>query len=589
MDGNNTQLVKRYMPGIDGLRAISVIAVIAYHLNIKWAQGGLLGVGVFFVLSGYLITDQLLLEWKVNNRIALWSFWKRRFRRLLPAMTCMLILVGMWLMVTGPSRLFSLKGDFFSSLFYVNNWYLILHEVSYFKSFGPASPIGHLWSLSIEEQFYAAWPLVLLLGIRLAPRRGRLVLYIFIMAAVSALAMAIMYIPGADPSRVYYGTDTRAFAILTGAALAVIWPSWQLRKEVSRSAKAVLDIAGGAGLFLLIRMICRTNEYDDSLYRYGFLNLSLVSAVLIAVLAHPASRLGKILGCRPLTWLGRHSYSLYIWHYPVIILLSPAAKRESLGLTTIVLQLTVILILSALSFKFIEEPFRTGRFRAQLRSVRYRRLFKPVTGTILAILAIIMLASWKMSEGRTLPVTERITQADQQQGAPTGQDETSSSPASAVKGIAFIGDSLSLNVASYLESMLPGIVIDGKEGRQMSQAQEVVDAMRANGKLGGRVIFELGTNGPFNKATLRSLLDSLQDMDQLYLVTARVPKSWQAAVNNALKEVAREYQNVTIIDWNTASQNKSELFYQDGVHLTPEGAKYYASVVAEQIKQDLKL
>jgi peptidoglycan/LPS O-acetylase OafA/YrhL len=577
--------LKRYMPGIDGLRAISVIAVIAYHLDLKWAQGGFLGVGVFFVLSGYLITDQLLMEWKMNNKVSIWSFWRRRFRRLLPAMTCMLVLVGMWLLVSDPSRLFSLKGDFLSSLLYVNNWYLILHKVSYFESFGPASPIGHLWSLSIEEQFYVVWPFFLLLGLKLAPRRGRLVLYILIMATVSAIAMTIMYIPGTDPSRVYYGTDTRVFAILVGAALAVIWPSWQLSERITQTAKAVFDIAGATGLFILIRLIFRTNEYDDSLYRYGFLSLSVLSAVIIAVVVHPACRFGKVLGCRPLKWIGKHSYSLYIWHYPVIILLSPAAKKDTMGSLDIVLQLIVIIILSALSFTFIEEPIRTGRFGAQLHTIQKRRLFKPIAGTALVIFTIIIIASWKMNTGNALQETQIITQSDKQQLTLTDPDHNQAAEG---KGITLIGDSLTLNVASYMEAKLPGIVIDGKEGRQMSHAQEIVNALRANGKLGKRIIFELGTNGLFNKATLRSLLDSLQDMDQVYLVTTRVPKNWQEPVNNSMKEVAREYQNATIIDWNLASKNRNQLFYQDGVHLTPEGAEYYASLLVEQIKQDLK-
>lgn len=172
MNGKQDHLTKRYMPGIDGLRAISVLAVIAYHFNLKWAQGGLLGVGVFFVLSGYLITDQILQEWKTNHSLSIWNFWMRRFRRLLPAMVFMLITVGLWLMFTDPSRLLSLKGDMLSSIFYMNNWYLIFHEVSYFESFGPASPIGHLWSLSVEEQFYIVWPLALRVGLRLSPRRG---------------------------------------------------------------------------------------------------------------------------------------------------------------------------------------------------------------------------------------------------------------------------------------------------------------------------------------------------------------------------------------------------------------------------------
>lgn len=360
MMGKQNQLLKRYMPGLDGLRAISVLAVIAYHFNLKWAKGGLLGVEVFFVLSGYLITDQLLWEWKSHRKISLLHFWIRRIRRLLPAMISMLLVVAVGLIFIDPSRMQTLRGDFLSSVFYVNNWYLIFHQVSYFENFGPPSPIGHLWSLSIEEQFYVIWPLLLLTLIRLLRRQGKLVIYVLSGAAVSAIAMALLYLPGTDPSRVYYGTDTRAFAILIGAALAVVWPSWRLTDRISSRASSLLDLFGSAGMLILFIMMNQTNEYDPSLYPVGFLFLSIVTAVIIAVLVHPASRLGSILAAKPLSWIGKRSYSLYIWHYPVIILSSPAANAEETVFADILLQLTLIFMLSALSYRFVEEPIRRG-------------------------------------------------------------------------------------------------------------------------------------------------------------------------------------------------------------------------------------
>ncbi|MFC9773811.1 acyltransferase family protein [Paenibacillus chitinolyticus] len=358
--GKQKQLLKRYMPGIDGLRAISVLAVIAYHFNLKWAKGGLLGVEVFFVLSGYLITDQLLWELKTQRKISFLHFWIRRIRRLLPAMVSMLLVVALGLNLIDPSRMQTLRGDFLSSVFYVNNWYLIFHQVSYFESFGPPSPIGHLWSLSIEEQFYVIWPLLLFFLVRLLGRRGRLAVCILLGAAVSAVAMALLYVPGTDPSRVYYGTDTRAFAILIGAALAVVWPSWRLTDRISSGARLLLDLLGAVAMLILFIMMNRTNEYDSSLYPVGFLFLSVVTAVIIAVLVHPASQLGSILAAKPLRWIGKRSYSLYIWHYPVIILSSPAANVGEPGFVDILLQLTLIFMLSALSYRFVEEPIRRG-------------------------------------------------------------------------------------------------------------------------------------------------------------------------------------------------------------------------------------
>ncbi|MGG3281053.1 acyltransferase family protein [Paenibacillus solani] len=602
MSGKLDQPMKRYMPGIDGLRAISVLAVIAYHFDLKWAQGGLLGVGVFFVLSGYLITDQLLMEWTVNKRILIWNFWMKRFRRLLPAMLSMLILVAVWLVATEPTRLLSLKGDFISSVFYVNNWFLIFHEVSYFESFGPVSPIGHLWSLSIEEQFYVIWPIALFIGIRFAPRRGKLLLYLLVLVSVSAMAMTLMYVPGTDPSRVYYGTDTRAFAILIGAALAVGWPSWKLSEKTSPAARISLDMIGALGLLVLLILIHRTNEYEDSLYQYGFLSLSLVTAVIIAVLVHPGSHLGKILGCRPLTWLGKHSYSLYIWHYPVIILMRPDANSERLGFTEILLQLAIIVLLSVLSYKYIEEPIRRGNFRAKWRVIRRHDRFKPMIGLSVTLISFFIAHSWitnatKVQSEMAQPASIQNTGLNDDQkmtdlhqpftndNQQTNHDDDFVNSTNIGNSITLIGDSLTLDVDSYVKELLPGIVVDGLVGRQMSCAQEIVDELQLKGKLGDHIIIELGTNGVFNKSKLRSMLDSLQDK-QLYLVTTRVSKSWQNTVNDALREVANDYQNVKIIDWYSASENRSEFFAKDGVHLTPEGARFYASLLVEHLKQN---
>lgn len=603
MERNQNQPIKRYMPGIDGLRAISVLAVIAYHFDLKWAQGGFLGVGIFFVLSGYLITDQILMEWQRNNCISLSDFWIRRFRRLLPAMILMLILVALWLVFTDPSRLNSLKGDFISSLFYVNNWYLIFHEVSYFESFGPPSPIGHLWSLSIEEQFYVIWPVILLIILSFRPlHRKRFIFYMLFLAAVSVFLMAVVYVPGTDPSRVYYGTDTRAFSILIGSALAVGWPSWKLKRKAGLSARKLLDTSGWIGIIVLIVLIICVNEYDDFLYPYGFLFLSLVSAVTIAVLVHPASHLGIIMGNRLLTWIGKRSYSLYIWHYPVIVLMKPADHSE-LSYIQIGVQLAIIFILSIVSYRYIEEPIRRGYFIEQLRQMRSHRLFKPILGAIVSVLVILIMISsitkldkdqadadsiQSVNQNHTVQTADSVQKEDadiaESEGDSISNDSDLSKSPMDGEGITVIGDSVIEGVAPFLEDMLPGVVVDGKIGRQMSQAQEVVNEMITKGELGDQVILELGTNGPFTKNSLRTLISSMPDTTQVYLVTTRVPKNWQDTVNRTLKNVASEYQNVTIIDWYSASANRSELFYNDGVHLKPEGAKYYASFLVEQLR-----
>ncbi|WP_274365838.1 acyltransferase family protein [Paenibacillus thermotolerans] len=612
----------RYMPGLDGLRALSVIAVIAYHLDAAWAPGGFLGVGVFFTLSGYLITDQLLVQWKNTGSVDLKHFWIRRARRLLPAMFVMLAVVGAWLFLFDRQRLIALQDGFLSAALYIHNWWLIFHNVSYFESFGPPSPIGHLWSLAIEEQFYIFWPLLLMIALHRFRQRGGMLLFIFAGAAASVLAMAFIYVPGTDPSRVYYGTDTRVFALLIGAALATVWPSNKLTAKLSARSRWSLDLIGAAGIFAVIRMIWTTNEYDESLYRGGLALFSLLTAFVTAVLAHPASIVGKLMGSKPLRWIGKRSYSLYLWHYPVIILTTPTVDAEGFHAGRAVFQVLFSMILSSLSWKFVEEPMRNGSYALLWGKIRRWTPTKPRYVFALSLFSLLLIScSGSLKAGQPLAVSSAGAAGDTtdrapatvekappvmaeelpppavpEESAPAVPEESpppvpeESAPentkAEAGSGITAIGDSVLLDAAPHLEKLLPGIVIDGQVGRQMSEAKDVVKRLKEEGKLGDRIIIELGTNGSFSKKYLRELLASLeQDTKQIFIVNTRVPRKWQDAVNRSLEEVAKEFPKATVIDWYSASKGKGSYFADDGVHLKDKGARYYTSVVTKAIQQ----
>lgn len=617
---------KRYMPGLDGLRALAVIAVIAYHLDLPWASGGFLGVGIFFILSGYLITDKLMMQWQSTNRINLKDFWTRRFRRLMPAIFFMLAVVYLWLVLFDRSRLAAFQDELASVILYFNNWWLIFHKVSYFQSFGPPSPIGHLWSLSIEGQFYLLWPIILVILLHFIPKRRSLIFSTFIGAMASIIAMALIYQPGTDPSRVYYGTDTRAFALLIGAMFAIAFPSQKLPRQIPAQSRRILDFIGGVGLIGILLIILKTNEYDTYLYTGGLALFSIISAVVMIVLAHPASRVAKLMGCKPLRWIGVRSYSLYLWHYPVIILTNPAVDTGGLNIGRIILQLALSFLLAAFSWRFIEEPMRHGSLNQWLKNRHlkqnrnaYRTLFKrrflQVSAMTILFFFIISCTNHTGKEN-TLKVSSPVASGQVNEDVPAAPIEKPSSPTvddhkepaaditekpSAVqnptadstaqedksgKGITAIGDSVILDAAPYLEKLLPGIRIEGKVGRQMVQAQEVVNHLKANGKLGNRVIIELGSNGPFREEQLRELLTSLKDMKQIILVNVRVPRRWQDTVNSDLRTVAAEFSNTTLVDWFSASKGKDSFFYKDGVHLNQEGANYYASLICKAIKKE---
>ena len=376
----------RYLPGLDGLRALAVLGVIAYHLQLGFAPGGLLGVDLFFVLSGYLITGLLVAEWQENGGIGLRNFWLRRARRLFPALFIMLIVVVDWVTLYDHAQLAALRYDLAASMVYVSNWWFIFHHVSYFASFGPPSPFGHLWSLAVEGQFYLLWPLLLLLGLRYLPRRGLLIGLTLAGATASALAMAVLYHPGSDPSRVYYGTDTRAFTLLIGAALALAWPGEKLCGQASTRRLPGLDLAGCAGLIIVLAMIWGTNQYETFLYRGGLVLLSAAAAILVAALAHPASRLGRILGWEPLRWLGERSYGIYLWHYPVIALTSPAVNTSGVSLVRAALQVAASIALATLSWRFVEEPIRRGALEKLIPGCRPQETVPVATsGTALPI------------------------------------------------------------------------------------------------------------------------------------------------------------------------------------------------------------
>ncbi|MDX6333171.1 MAG: hypothetical protein QOG05_511 [Streptosporangiaceae bacterium] len=365
---------QRYMPGLDGLRALAVLAVIAYHEQFGWAPGGLLGVGVFFTLSGYLITDLLLGQWARSGGLNLGDFWLRRARRLLPAVFVMLAVVTAWVTVVSPSRLASLRGAVGGAATYSSNWYYIYTHNSYFARFAPPGPFDHLWSLAVEEQFYLVWPWLLLVGVYLL--RGRratavrwLALPTLALAAGSAVGMLMLYHPGYDPTRIYEGSDTRACGLLIGAALAMVWPS----RRTARTAlwtRVVMDGAGFAGLAVIGLMIWRVGQYSAFTYQGGLVLLSVATAGVVAAAACPGSLVGAALGWKPLRWIGVRSYGIYLWHYPVIILTSPANSAENLPRAA--LQVGASIGIAALSWRFVEEPIRRGALGRAWKRMRSR-------------------------------------------------------------------------------------------------------------------------------------------------------------------------------------------------------------------------
>ena len=397
--------------GLDGIRAVAVAVVVLYHLDFSWMPGGFLGVEVFFVVSGYLITSLLLKEYEGSladggqsksgqskhgksknskGTISLRRFWARRARRLLPALAMLLLGVMAFVAASFTEEFSDLWDQVVAAALYVTNWLLIFQDQSYFETFGRPEVLQHLWSLAIEEQFYLLWPVVFLGGMRWLRHRWFAVV-IAIGVLTSTAAMWLLYEPLEDPSRIYYGTDTRAAGLLLGALVAFVWRpqivEGRTRFSAKRSSQATLpgfeavpdggrpprwliwvaNIVGPAALAGIVGWCLYLGEFDDRLYQGGFLLLSATTALLIMAIVVPGTWFGRAMDCAPLRWLGVRSYAIYLWHWPVLVFTRPRFDVTLDGWQLHLVRIGATLVLSDLSYRFIENPIRTRQFTANLR------------------------------------------------------------------------------------------------------------------------------------------------------------------------------------------------------------------------------
>jgi peptidoglycan/LPS O-acetylase OafA/YrhL len=584
------------MPGIDGLRAIAVIGVVLYHLNLNWLPGGFLGVTVFFVLSGYLITDLLIDEWNTTGKLNYVRFMVRRIRRLAPAFITMLLIVSAWVTLTNHEALTKLQTEWLPSLFYILNWWYIFYDYSYFESFGSPSPLTHIWSLAIEEQFYLIWPFLLILVITLFKKQSSRVMVIVAGILLSTLLMAIIYTPGTDPTRVYYGTDTRAFSLLLGAALAFVWPSQKLSKTLPKTANTVLNAIGGISLAVIIFLFYVTSQYDAFLYRGGMFLLSFVTMLSVAVFAHPASLFSRWFSVIPIRWIGVRSYGIYLWHYPIIILTTPSINTGGVDLKLVLVQIVATLVLSAWSYRFIEAPIRAGKLTKGVwgNPVFYRKLAGLIVVFVLFIGAGTVFVSKINSESAAAPaVTEPAPDMDVGNDLINGPEvlpatpnkDEGTLPEPKPKTITIIGDSLIHDVIPYFQKVYPEAFIDYSIGRQMSEVPEVISQLNEKGQLGEHIIIQTGTNGPFKKSDLVSIIQGL-GTKKVYLVNCRVPRPWESTVNATIEEVVKSLPYINLIDWYSASAGHEEYFVKDGVHLSKLGGETYSNLLVEQLERE---
>src|SRR3954447_2282397 len=579
------------MPGLDGLRAIAVLAVFVYqfHNGGGWLPGGFLGVDVFFVISGYLITSLLLSEFRKEGRVDLIAFWLRRARRLLPAVGVLIAIV----MVAGAffdlGQISTLRGQALASMAYVTNWDLILSHQSYFDQFARPSLFRHLWSLAVEEQFYLLWPIAFA-ACMVRFGQKRLVIGVIAGAIASSLLMAILFDPG-NPNRVFYGTDTRATPLLIGVALAFFWHPERLKAQTGTLAPVALNAMGALGLSMIAITFLTVHDYDVSLYHGGFLLLSVWTAMLIAALAHPAASIGRTIGNPAMRWLGVRSYSFYLWHWPVLELTRPGIDVPLNGPALFALQLGLTLALADLSYRYVEQPFRRSTSWQRPDWLRIGRV-----GIAVGVTAVVLVVGWsgivpqghhgqlQVASARITPKAVSISPSD---GEPTRVPSPLPVKDTGKRALPVLalGDSVMVDARSGLARLLGGgLTLNAAVGRQPDEIIDLLNYYAVAGGLPDYVVLQLGNNGPVYSDELTKLHDALRGVPHVFLVNVEVPRSWQGEVNSVLSDTASNWGQAKLVDWHAVASSHGGIT-TDGIHLTEKGIDLYSRLVASAVRE----
>lgn len=609
---------RRYITGLDGIRAIAVIMVLAYHLKLALFKSGFLGVTVFFVLSGYLITGILISEVEEEGTIDLKNFWLRRIRRLVPAVMSMAVVIIFVSAVV--NRIIFTKGckDFLASVLGFNNWWQIFNKVSYFEAAGVPSPFTHCWSLAIETQFYLIYPLILLGIYKLVKsreegraKRGLLFAGVtLLLALISVILMIVLFDPQQDASRVYYGTDTRAFSLLFGALLAILWEYQMVPRRLSASVNMVL---GSVSFAVLLVMTIAINGSSNFWYRGGQFVGTILTVLVIYTVSGRKTWLSRFLSNPVLKWIGDRSYSIYLWHYPIILLISKGIKA-SWWITLIEIVLSVVL--AELSYRFIETPIRHGIIGEYLNILRSRpksrqekkrqvqvarRSLKVMAGTFVLTVSLILCMIFVPKKNALDTLQKRESKAKEtgkmteeqlaKQKANGSESEdtictTDLTDDEILEGLnlLLIGDSIAVDVTDDFYEMFPNSVSDTKIGRITSLGKQVLDSYIDEKKWEGEgVIFASLSNSPIN-GELEDIREKIGKDMPLFLTTVRIPhETFEEESNSKIKKFVEENDHTYLIDWYAASEGHDEYFDADDTHLLSAGAKAYAKCIKEAV------
>ena len=610
----------KYLPSIDSLRALAVLAVIIYHVDVNYLPGGFLGVDLFFVLSGYLISSLIIKEFKKTGTVNLYNFYIRRARRLLPAVYFM-ITIGLVVMVLFNEVL--LRKSHLDAIFgyiYSSNWWYIFHKLDYFDSFGAQSPFKHLWSLAIEEQFYMIFPLLFLLvnGKKKSKdgtyKLNKNFLYVVLGLILVSLIAHILLFDINNISRIYFGTDTRAFSLLVGVVGAILYPMERLHSKVTPQQNMIYSVVSLASIATLITVMVYTSEYNTWLYRGGFLLVAILGLIVIISSGKQHTLMSKLLSFKPIVFIGKISYSLYLWHFPILVLTTPVSEIGNPNIFFVILRIVLTFAVAIVSYVFVETPIRKLGFKNYINVIfkklkkrprKSRKVYAGVVGlvSVLFLMGIFgksvpFISTAFVKEMETNKETQFVNNGNnkdnnQEKSSDSNKDkkenkEDKNNSDKKYSSVLVMGDSLTVDIGEKFQEQYPGAVIDGKIGRQLYVAVEEAKSYSKYNNENSAVIFQLGTNGPFTESQIEELVKEFDKAD-IYFVNIKVPRAWEKTVNAALKETQEKHSNVKIIDWYSVANGTKDLFEPDRVHLNQAGIAEMVTLIEKNLKRPVEI
>ena len=582
MSTKNTDIKKstRHISSIDGLRAIAVTAVVLYHLGISWIPGGFLGVDLFFVISGYVITRLILDSINQSSALDLRAFYAARIRRIYPGFLFMVISTIIFIGVWAPEAIKRFLSDLPYALSGTINWALVARNQDYFETIGRAPLLQHTWSLAVELQFYLIWPIILLTVLKYFGKKNvaRIALIIAIISGTILFLVSLQLdqANSAKVSHIYFGTDTHSLGLFLGSALAVSWIPQNLSANITKRAQDVIDGIGVVGLLGLISTFLFIDESNASLYQIAFPLAAIFGCLVIISLVHPASRFAPIISSAPFRWIGQRSYGIYIWHWVIFQVTRPSVDLSGETWALYLARVLLVLALADISLRWVEIPFRQGQVQTWFRGMKYRsskervRQQLSVLVSIIAVLAVttsISVSAINKSNQISQVINEELTD---QEESPVDLGSTT--------GLWVTGDSVILGIRSKLENKEHISLVNARVGRQ---APELLAVMRVDQSSvpSSPVIFNLGNNNALSEQTVVEIFEVIKNQPQIIVVNTAVPRPWRDSNNAIISKVASNYANVKLVDWDRISKDRPELFAPDGVHLSPMGSDVYVDLV----------